>query len=186
MLKIINEYANLILVFITAIYAWFTYQSVNLMKRQVTANIRVSKVYLRVSVAAKRDNFRITSLKELSNRPYSSLKDVTFVFRMFVDFVNVSYGSGAVDQPNLLIKFPRSNFELKIRPTSERIGAGRRTLVVLGGGFEKMDMDYFIAFNERFIEHLKKFYGEIEYYVSYRDNSGKRHAVRINEIDGLK
>ncbi len=186
MIDKVNEYANLILVVITAVYAWFTYQSVSLMRRQVTANIRIAKVYLRVSVAAKRDNFRISSMKDLAKRPYSSLKDVTFVFRMFADFVNVSYGGGAVDQPKLLIKFSKSNFEMKVRPTSERIGAGRRTLVVSGGGFEKIDLDYFVAFNERFIEHLKKFSEAIEYYVVYRDNSGRSHQVRILEVDGLK
>jgi hypothetical protein len=186
MIDKINEYANLILVVITAVYAWFTYQSVSLMRRQVTANIRIAKVYLRCSVAAKRDNIKISSLKDISKRPYSSLKDVTFVFRMFADFVNVSYGSGAVDQPKLLIKFPKSNFEMLIRPTSERIGVGRRTLVVPGGGFEKIDLDYFVAFNEKFIEHLKRLSGAIEYYVVYKDNSGRAHQVRITEVDGLK
>ncbi len=186
MIEKINEYANIILVVITAVYAWLTYQSVKIMRRQVTANVRIAKVYLRASVAAKRDNFKISSLKDLAKRPYSSLKDVTFVFRLFADFVNVSYGSGAIDQPKLLIKFPKSNFELRIRPTSERIGAGRRTLIVPGGGFEKIDLDYFVAFNERFIEHLKRFSESIEYYVLYKDNSGKTHQVRVTEIDGVK
>lgn len=186
MLKILNEYANLILVVITAVYAYLTYETVKIMRRQTTANIRVAKVHLRVAAAAKRDGFRPASFKDLIKRPYGSLKDVTFVFRMFVDFVNVSHGSGAVDQPKLLIKFSKSNYEIEVRPTSERIGAGRRTLIVPGGGFEKIDLDYFVAFNERFIEHLKKFSEEIQYFVLYRDNSGHKHAVRITEVDGLK
>ncbi|MDD4901921.1 MAG: hypothetical protein PHE24_02185 [Patescibacteria group bacterium] len=181
-----NQYANLILVLITAVYAYMTYETVKIMRRQVTANIRIAKIHLRVSAEGKRDGFKISAFKDLARRPYGALKDVTFIFRMFADFVNISYGAGAVDQPKLLIKFDHSNFELEVRPTSERIGATRRTIVIPGNGFEKIDLDYFVSFNARFLEHLKRFPDGIEYYVRYRDNSGHRHKVRIDEIDGLK
>jgi hypothetical protein len=185
-LEISNQYANLILVIITAVYAYATFETVKIMRRQVTANIRIAKIHLRVGAEGKRDGLKISTFKDLARRPYSSLKDVTFVFRMFVDFVNISSGSGAIDQPKLMIKFQHSNFELEVRPTSERIGAARRTIVIPGGGFEKFDLDYFVAFNDKFLEHLKIDPAGIEYYVRYRDNSGNRHKVRINEIDGLK
>jgi hypothetical protein len=181
-----NQYANLILVFTTIIYAFLTYETVKIMRRQVTSNIRVAKIHLRVTAEGKRDGFKISAFKDLIRRPYGSLKDVTFVFRMFADFVNISYGSGAIDQPKLLIKFAHSNFDLEVRPTSERIGAARRTVVIPGGGFEKIDLDYFVSFNPRFLEHLKRFSDDIEYYVRYRDNSGHRHKVRIDDVDGLK
>ena len=186
MLKILNEYANLILVAITAIYAWLTYETLKVMRRQSTANIRISKVYLRVSVIGKKGIEKISTWKDLIKRPYVSLKDTTFIFKMFVDFVNISAGSGAIDQPKLLVRFKKSPFELEVRPTSERIGAARRTIIVSGGGFEKLDLDYFISFNENLIEHLKKFSEEMEYYIRYRDNSGVRHTVRINDVEGIK
>jgi hypothetical protein len=193
MIKLINEileqlnlYANLILVAITFVYALLTYETVKIMRRQVTANIRVAKIHLRVSVEGKRDNFKVLSVKDLVRRPYGALKELTFVFRMFVDFVNVSYGSGAIDQPKLVIKFRHSGFELEVRPTSERIGASRRTTIIPGGGFEKIDLDYFVAFHEKFLEQFKKNPAAIQYYVRYRDNSGRRHLVSINEVDGLK
>lgn len=185
-LEISNQYANLILVFITAAYAYMTYESVKIMRRQVTAYIRIAKIHLRVGAEGKRDGFKISALKDFVRRPFGALKDVTFVFRMFADFVNISSGAGAIDQPKLIIKFQHSNFELEVRPTSERIGAARRTIVIPGGGFEKIDLDYFVAFNEKFLEQLKKDSEAIEYYVRYRDNSGRRHKVRINEVDGLK
>jgi hypothetical protein len=181
-----NQYANLILVIITAIYAYATFETVKIMRRQVTANIRIAKIHLRVMAEGKRDGFKICAFKDLARRPYASLKDVTFVFRMFADFVNISSGSGAIDQPKLVIKFQFSSFELEVRPTSERIGAARRTIIIPGGGFEKIDLDYFVAFNEKFLEQIKKNAAGIEYYVRYRDNSGTRHKIRINEIEGLK
>ncbi|HTW96342.1 MAG TPA: hypothetical protein VMD74_01630, partial [Candidatus Methylomirabilis sp.] len=111
----VNQYANLVLVLATIIYAFLTYQTVKLMRRQVTSNIRVAKIHLRVGAEGKRDsNLKISSFKDLKRRPYGSLKDVTFVFHMFADFVNVSYGSGAIDQPKLLIKFPKSSYELEV------------------------------------------------------------------------
>jgi hypothetical protein len=181
-----NYYANLILVITTIVYALLTYETVKIMRRQVTANIRIAKIHIRVAAEGKRDDFKILAFSELTRRPYGSLKNLTFVFRMFADFVNISSGSGAIDQPKLIIKFQHSNFELEVRPTSERIGAARRTTVIPGGGFEKIDLDYFVAFNEKFIEELKNNSAGIEYYIRYRDNSGKRHKVRINEITGLK
>ena len=186
LLESLNQYANLILVIITAIYAYATFETVKIMRRQVTANIRIAKIHLRVGLDGKRDSFKIAGFKDFVRRPYGSLKDFTFVFRMFVDFVNISSGSGAIDQPKLLIKFQHSSFELEIRPTSERIGAARRTIVIPGGGFEKIDLDYFVAFDEKFLEQLKKNHEAIEYYVRYRDNSGRRHKVRINDVEGLK
>ncbi|MFA5248663.1 MAG: hypothetical protein WC415_05665 [Patescibacteria group bacterium] len=185
-LDVANQYANLILVAITVVYAWLTYQTVKLLRRQMTANIRVAKIHLRVNAEGRRDGFKISSLSDLAKRPYVSLKDLTFTFRMFVDFVNISSGAGAIDQPKLLIKFQHSNYELLVRPTSERIGAARRTFIISGNGFEKIDLDYFIAFDEKFLEHLKKFSESMEYYICYRDNSGKRHRVRIDEVEGLR
>lgn len=181
-----NQYANLILVFTTIVYAFLTYETVKIMRRQVTSNIRVAKIHLRVSAEGKRDGFKISAFKDLVRRPFGALKDVTFVFRMFADFVNISSGAGAIDQPKLIIKFSHSNFELEVRPTSERIGAARRTVIIPGGGFEKIDLDYFVAFNEKFLEQLKNNPAGIEYYVRYRDNSGHRHKVKIDDIDGLK
>lgn len=185
-LEFANQYANLFTLLITMIYAWLTYQTVKLMRRQTVSNIRVAKIHLRINAEGHKNGFKISSLDELAKRPFGSLKDLTFTFRMFVDFVNISSGAGAIDQPKLLIKFDHSKYELLVRPTSERMGAGRRTVLIAGNGFEKIDLDYFIAFDEKFLENLKKFSKEIEYYVCYRDNSGRRHRVRINEIEGLK
>jgi hypothetical protein len=180
----VNQYANLILVAATIVYACLTYETVRLMRRQTTANVRIAKIHLRVGVESK--NFKFSALKDLIRRPYGSLKDTTFIFRMFADFVNISSGAGAIDQPKLVICFSGSSFELEVRPTAERISASRRTIVIPGNGFEKIDLDYFVAFNEKFLEHLKKNPEGVEYYVRYRDNSGRRHRVRINEIDGMK
>jgi hypothetical protein len=185
-LEIANRYASLFSVIITLVYAWLTFQTVKLMRRQVTADIRVAKIHLRINAEGRKNGFKISALEDLAKRPYSSLRDLTFTFRMFVDFVNVSSGSGAIDQPKLLIKFRSSKYELLVRPTSERIGAGRRTIFIAGNGFEKIDLDYFVAFDEEFLESLKKFSAEIEYYICYRDNSGRRHRVMIHEVEGLK
>jgi hypothetical protein len=185
-LEVLNQNANLILVLITAVYAYLTYESVKIMRRQVTANIRISKVHVRVSAVAKKDSLKISALKELIKRPFGSLNEVVFVFKVFADFINVSSGSGAIDQPKLVIKFAGTDFNLEVRPTSERIGEGRRTILFTGGAFEKMDLEYFVSYNEKFIAELKKNSEKVEYYLLYRDNFGKKHLVRINEIDGLK
>ena len=181
-----NHYANLVLVIATIIYAWLTFQTVKIMRRQVTANIRIAKVHVRVAAEVKKNGLKISALKDLIKRPFGSLKEVVFVFQVFVDFVNILSGPGAIDQPKLVIKFCNSDFYLVVRPTPERIGAGRRTIPLAGGAFEKVDLAYFISYNEKFIAELKKHWDKIEYFLKYRDNSGKKHLVRINEVDGLK
>jgi hypothetical protein len=185
-LETLNQYANLILVAITAVYAYMTFETVKIMRRQVTANIRISKVHIRVSAVVKRDGLKICAFKDLIKRPFGSLKEVVFVFKIFADFTNISSGSGAIDQPRLVIKFAGTEFHLDIHPTSERIGAGRRTIMFAGGAFEKIDLEYFSAYNEKFISELKKRSDKIEYYLRYRDNLGKKHMVQIDEVDGLK
>jgi hypothetical protein len=185
-LNSLNQYANLILVLITAVYAYMTFETVKIMRRQVTANIRISKVHIRVAAEGKKDSLKIMALKDLAKRPFGSLKEVVFVFKVFVDFMNISSGAGAIDQPKLVIRFAGSDFNHDIRPTSERIGEGRRTIQFSGGAFEKMDLEYFISYNEKFISELKKHWDKIEYFVRYKDNLGKKHLVRIDEIDGLK
>ena len=185
-LDVLTQYSNLFLVIATVIYAWLTYQTVRLLKRQVTADIRVSKVYIRVSTVAKRNDKKILALNDLVKRPYGSLKETVFVFKVFVDFLNVSSGSGSIEQPKLIIKFCDSKFKLKVSPTSERMGERRQTIALAGGGFEKLDLEYFIAYNEKFISELKGCSSKIEYYLSYKDNFGKKHLVKINEVSGLK
>lgn len=185
-LEILNQYANLILVAVTIVYAFMTYETVKIMRRQVTANIRIAKVHVRVSAVVKKNDLKISALKDLIKRPFGSLKEAVFVFKVFTDFINVSSGSGAIDQPKLVIKFSGSDFNLEVRPTSERIGEGRRTITFSGGAFEKMDLEYFVAYSEKFISELKKRSDKIEYYLRYRDNSGKKHLVRIDEVEGLK
>lgn len=185
-LEVLNRYANLILVIITAVYAYATFETVKIMRRQVTANIRIAKVHVRVSAVVKKNDLKISVLKDMIKRPFGSLKETVFVFKVFADFLNVSSGSGAIDQPKLIIKFSGSDFSLEVRPTSERIGEGRRTITFTGGAFEKLDLEYFAAYNEKFIAELKKHSDKIEYYLRYRDNFNKRHLVRIDEVDGLK
>ena len=65
-LDVLTQYSNLFLVIATVIYAWLTYQTVRLLKRQVTADIRVSKVYIRVSTVAKRNDKKILALNYLA------------------------------------------------------------------------------------------------------------------------
>jgi hypothetical protein len=182
----INQYANLLLTVITAVYAYMTFESVKIMRRQVTASIRISKVHIRVSAEGKKDGLKIDSFRDMARRPFGSLQETVFVFKVFIDFINISSGAGAIDQPKLIIRFAGSDFCMEVRPTSERIGDVRRTIQFSGGAFEKMDLDYFVSYNEKFISELKKRPDKIEYFLRYKDNSGKKHLVRINEIEGLK
>jgi len=129
-------------------------------------------------------------LKTLIKKFSSEANDIVLLFHVSVDFLNLSSGSGTIDQPKLVLKFKKDKFSHNVRPTEERIGGQRKTVCLAGGGFEKIDLEYFISYNnknnEKFFDQLKKYPDDLEYYISYNDNSGRKYLAKIDNVTGLK
>src|SRR3989344_7589210 len=102
---IINDNATLILVIITAVYAYFTYRMAKIMAKQVVADIQVSNIILG-------SNFIEGWFKErLEKQPQQIGKDSFFEFNLLFDVRNKSSGSGSIDKPILVLKFRNDGFE---------------------------------------------------------------------------
>lgn len=181
----LDKYANLILVIITAIYAFLTYKISGIMKKQIVASIKVSKVSLRIRLGLGKETYNNLPLKKLVKKIPSKPGETILFFHVSVNFLNLSSGSGTIDHPKLILKMKKNKFTHKVRPTDERIGKKRRTIFLPGGDFEKIDLEYFVAFNkknEELFRKLKGHYDKFEFYISYNDNLCKKHLIKIENI----
>lgn len=188
-MEFLDKYANLLLVIITAAYAFLTYRIVSIMRRQIMANIKIAKVSLRSHFSIGKEDFSDAYLRDLIKKLSEKTKNAVLLFHVSADFLNLSSGSGTIDQPKLILKFKGSKFSHKVRPTEERIGGERKTICLPGGGFEKIDLEYFCSYNKnnrKLFDQLKRHSNDLEYYISYNDNSGRKYLVKIDETSGLK
>ncbi len=184
-LQFLNDYANLILVMITAVYAFLTYRMVTLTKRQIVANIRISKAVVKSGLLSRRNKKnRDILLKEIVDKKISDFKNELLTFRVSIDIYNSSSGNGSIDQPKLLLKFSKNNFSLELRNRNEEVGS-RETIFMRGGDFEKRDLDYFLPYNSQFLKHLQQHPGQLEYYIKYRDNLNREHTIRADKVEPL-
>jgi hypothetical protein len=188
----LNNYATLILVIITGIYAYFTYKMAKLMAMQVIADIQVSNVILG-------SNFVENWFKErLEKQPEQIDKSFYFIANLLFDICNKSSGSGSIDKPILLLKFKNDNFEYQILPiTKERwneksVETGvittyendlGGTIFLRGGESQKIELKYALYdFGDDLSRHIKENLNTLEYYLKYSDNLGKNYLIKINNI----
>lgn len=166
----INNYANLILVIITAIYAFLTYRMVSIMKSQVVAKIKISNIILgscllREKESGESDNF----LNKIIKTPIDTIiGSIDLHFVLFFEIRNGSSGSGSIDKPQLVLKYMNQyikswhDVEYVINPiTTEQeyvrsynTGGSSineyknkdlgKTLFLKGGDSEKIKLEYLI------------------------------------------
>lgn len=184
-LKFLNDYANLILVVITAIYAFMTFRMASLMKRQIVAHIRISKAVVKSGLLACRGrNNKDILLKEIVDKKIANFKNDLLAFRLSIDVYNSSSGSGSIDQPKLILTFRKIRFKVVLRNRNEGMGT-RETIYMQGGDLEKRDFDYFLPYNKSFLKNLQKYPGDLEYWLRYKDNFDKIHKIKINKVEPL-
>lgn len=181
----LNDYATLILVIITGIYAYFTYKMAKIMSKQVIADI---KIFNKICVSGF-----------LEKRTEQISKDSYFEFNLLFDIRNRSAGSGSIDKPILILKFNNDNFQYKILPvtknkewkkiddcTSEEniIDLGG-TIFLRGGESQKIELKYTLYnFGDDLLKHIKENLSSLEYYIKFTDNIGKNYLLKIDNIKG--
>lgn len=191
----INENATLILVIITAVYAYFTYRMAKIMAKQVIADIQVSNTVLG-------SNFAESWLKErLEKQPEQIGKDSFFEFSLLFDIRNKSSGNGSIDKPTLILKFTNDGFECAVLPKTksyswhsvdgnpnvqeQEVTDFGGTIFLRGGESQKIELEYMLHyFNDEVLKHIKENLNSLEYYLKFTDNLGKSYSLKINDIKG--
>lgn len=185
LLRFLNDYANLILVMVTAVYAFLTYRMVSLTKKQIVSDIKVSKAVVKSGLLARRSKkYKDILLKEVVDKNISSFRDELISFRVSIDIHNSSPGNGCIEQPKLLLKFRKEGFKLELKNGNESTGS-RDTIFMRGGDFEKKDLDYFLPYNKEFLKNLQKCPGQLEYFIRYKDNLNKEHIIKADKVEPL-
>jgi len=188
--EFLNNYATLILVIITGLYAFFTYRMARLMAKQVIANIQVSNIILKSDFAEEwfRD-------KEVS-------KDSYFRFYLLFDVRNKNSGSGSIDKPTLILKLTNDDFEYEIPPTTKDIEWKKcdintqqqivtdlgGTIFLRGGDSQKVELEYTLYNNlgDDLLKHIKENLDSLEYNIKFTDNLGKNYLVKIDDVRGRR
>ena len=191
----VNEYATLILVIITGVYAFFTYKMAKIMAKQVIADIQVSNTVLG-------SNFAESWFKErLEKQPEQISKNSGFSFNLLFDVRNQSSGSGSIDKPTLVLKFTNDGFECTVLPKTksyswhsvdgnpnvqeQEVTDFGGTVFLRGGESQKIELEYMLHdFNDEVLKHIKENLNSLEYYLKFNDNLGKSYSLKINDIKG--
>jgi len=194
-ISIINDNATLILVIITAVYAYFTYRMAKIMAKQVVADIQVSNVILG-------SNFIEGWFKErLEKQPEQIGKDSFFEFNLLFDVRNKSSGSGSIDKPILVLKFTNDGFECTVHPKTksyswhsvdgnpnvreQEVTDFGGTIFLRGGESQKIELEYILHdFDDEALKHVKENLSSLEYYLKFTDNLGENYLIKISDIRG--
>lgn len=179
----LNDYATLILVVITGIYAYFTYKMAKIMAKQVIADI---KIFNKVCISS----FLEKQIEQISKGSY-------FEFNLLFDIRNKSAGNGSIDKPILILKFINDNFEYKVFPITKytewkKVDANTTegnttdfggTIFLRGGESQKIELKYTLYdFNDDLLKHIKENLNSLEYYIKFTNNLGKNYLLKINNI----
>jgi len=194
---IINDNATLILVIITAVYAYFTYRMAKIMAKQVVADIQVSNIVLG-------SNFIESWFKErLEKQPQQIGTNSFFEFNLLFDVRNKSSGSGSIDKPILVLKFTNDGFECTVHPKTksyswhsvdgnlsvqeQEVTDFGGTIFLRGGESQKIELEYMLHnFDDKALKHVKENLSSLEYYLKFTDNLGKNYLMKINDIRGKR
>ena len=195
--KFLRDYATLILVIITGIYAYFTYRMAKIMSKQVLADIQVSNVVL--GSCFKENWFKA----QLEKQPEQISKDSYFEFNLLFDVRNKNSGSGSIDKPFLVLKFTNDNFECKVAPKTKEswsekledtgtmttyrrvVDDSGGTIFLRGGESQKIELEYDLYdFDDDLLQHIKKNLNSLEYHLEFTDNLGKNYSMKIDNVKG--
>lgn len=183
--ELLNNYATIILVVITGIYAYFTYQMSKLMAKQVIADIRITDKRL---------------FSDLVGQQGEITKNAYFKFNLFFNVRNGSSGSGSIDKPTLILKFKNDGFKYEVPPTTKSIKWHKRqagsyeiqeeditdlggTIFLRGGDSQKVELEYDLYdFSDKLLKHLTESLNYLEYCIKFSDNLGKEHRLIIPTV----
>lgn len=191
---LIQALATVILVIVTAVYAYFTHRMVSLTAQQVVSDIKIYNIILSTELADKE------VLKRFKQYP-GQVGGHYYRFTLFLDIYNRSSGSGSVEKPLLILKFCNDNYEYELAPVTEIVHSreiGRDgplirydnyterlggAIFLRGGELQKVEVSY-EAFRipDELSEHIKNNLSDLKYSIKFCDNLGKKYLLSIDEI----
>ncbi len=190
----ISAGATIILVVITAFYAWFNFQMAIIMKDQIVADIKIESVTLESQLET--DWFQERLRKWPENIDIHSSTD----YRLYLYVSNRKSGNGSIMKPNLILRFGNNGKEFVAAPKTksyeyqrESTGATRveardlgKALFLRGGESIGVELKYELKNSKQFIDCLIGHIDKLEYFIQYQDNLGKKFIATIKNVKPYK
>lgn len=190
-LSFFNKYANLLLVIITGIYAFYTHRMVSIMGRQTNSDIQVSSIKLKSSFNVVKNGE--SNFDKILIHDAEKLSSENLDFYISFDIYNRSSCSGSISKPKLIIKVNGFNYEIqpKTKFFEDKYSGGQyigevendlgATIYLRGGEYKNVELEYHTnlvnkEFTKHFIESMqnsKVKKADVKYFLKYKNNLGK-------------
>ncbi len=115
----VQSISTIVLVLITAFYAWQTYKTNKLIYRQVAPNIKLTVVGLRSSLL---DYDRINEINNCLNNAKGNTYNILFVLEYLVNNQSASFGT--IEKPKLILTCKKSKKQLFLSGSYKKGGSG--------------------------------------------------------------
>lgn len=177
---------TLVLVVITAWYAYYTSQMAATMAKQVIAEIEVFDVAI---VSPSLGEIRECIARSISASPYEPCQ---MVLTVGLALRNKSCANGSIDKPVLKLSLSNTHGpELKIRPTTKELRYDNdsrdrvtidlgQTIQVSGGGMARVDIKYNVLLSEGLARRYHTSITDLRYFLEYTDNVGQSYQVPVS------
>lgn len=191
----LNVYANLllaiitfILVVITAFYTWFTHKMVNVMAKQMRADIHIQDIRL------------FSGLHYSYEHGEMAGRDTYYRLYLKFSIFNKNEGSGGIVKPILIFKCPPADIALEIDPVTkkqevvpndprEMFGSGKivttdlgNAIYLRGGEIQVIELRYEHEFKKEVLENIWKHFDKTKFFIRHNDNFGKSYNIEISNI----
>lgn len=111
--------STIILILITAFYAWQTYKTNKLIYRQVAPNIKLTVISLK-SLLLNHD--RINQINDCLNKSSGSIFNILFVLEYSINNRSASFGT--IEKPKLILTCKKSKKQLFLSGAHKKCGSG--------------------------------------------------------------
>lgn len=184
--------STVILVLITAFYAWATYRMMKIMKQQIVSDIFIDNAIVGSELAEE-------YMQEAVNK--NNWENGTYYFQFTLVFFarNRSSGSGSLDKPSLVLHF-QDEFDKQLEPiikdkeweavnnntSIQRVTNLGGNIYLRGGETQRIEIEYTTHSDPNLLKHIKDNYNNMEYRIKYKDNFGKHYLRKINKVVGRR
>lgn len=184
---LLNQYANLLLAIITAVYAYFTWRMSHIMAKQILPNIEIMHVAVRTPFLIH----GFDRLVDISDPRHLAFGNV-LSFHMDLLARNEGPGNGSITKPSLVLRFIGKGYESEILPITTEDGVRNNdratidlgaTIYLPGGNMQRVQLEYTLLVDSKLLGRIKEAgISRVEYYAKFEDNFGKIHKDLIKDV----
>jgi len=188
----LEKHSTLILVIITAIYAYFTYRMTKIMHKQIAPDIKLRNIIIGSTFSEK------WFLEKIKNDP----QNIGYCkFKLYFKIFNQGGGGGSIEKPKIILKLSNINKEFVMLPRTKEVTIDKEESVVgiitynnkiidlggsiylRGGELQREEIEY--SFNDttkEIFDIIKVKDNAVQYFIKYHDTFGKEYLIKVEKV----